>query len=61
MLLLACLGPSRCQRDFRALSCRQFPFFPYATSAYRFIGLAFEWAFEDKCRVSSNLSQVTAK
>ncbi len=27
MILLACLGPSQCQREFRALSCRQFPFF----------------------------------
>src|SRR5262245_38603590 len=32
MVLLACLGPSQCQRDFRALSCRQFPFFPYVSS-----------------------------
>jgi hypothetical protein len=59
MLLLACLGPSRCKRDFRALSCRQFPFFPYVTSTYRFIGLAYEWQFEAKCWVISNLSQVT--
>src|SRR5690349_18019940 len=37
MILLACLGPTQCQRDFRALSCRQFPFFPYVTSEYRFL------------------------
>jgi hypothetical protein len=61
MVLLACLGPSQCQRDFRALSCRQFPFFPYVTSVYRFIGLAYEWEFEDKCWVISNLSRVTQK
>jgi hypothetical protein len=61
MVLLACLGPSRCQRDFRALSCRQFPFFPYVTSDYRFIGLAYEWTFESKCWVISNLSCVTQK
>lgn len=59
MHLLACLGPDRCQRDFRALSCRQFPFFPYVTSDYRFIGLAYGWEFESKCWVISNLSQVT--
>lgn len=59
MILLACLGPSHCERDFRALSCRQFPFFPYVTSEYRFIGMAYEWEFEDKCWVISNLSQVT--
>lgn len=59
MLLLACKGPAHCQRDFRALSCRQFPFFPYVTSDYRFIGLAYEWAFENTCWVISNLWSVT--
>lgn len=59
MILLACLGPNQCERDFRALSCRQFPFFPYVTSDYRFIGLAYEWEFEDRCWVASNLSEVT--
>ncbi len=61
MVLLACLGSSQCQRDFRALSCRQFPFFPYVTSSYRFLGLAYEWEFESKCWVISNLSHVTQK
>ena len=46
MLLLACQGPAHCQRPFRALSCRQFPFFPYITADDRFIGLAYEWEFE---------------
>lgn len=59
MTLLACLGPSQCERDFRALSCRQFPFFPYVTSNFRFIGLAYEWEFENTCWVISNLSKVT--
>ena len=59
MILLACLGPDRCQRDFRALSCRQFPFFPYITSDHRFIGLAYEWEFESVCWVISNLGNVT--
>src|SRR6266498_4106312 len=36
MILLACLGPTLCQRPFRALSCRHFPVFPYITSYYRF-------------------------
>lgn len=59
MLLLACLGPASCQRPFRALSCRQFPFFPYVTSDYRFIGLAYDWEFEQTCWVVSNLGQVS--
>ena len=59
MLLLACLGPAQCQRGFRALSCRQFPFFPYVSSDYRFLGLAYDWEFEDSCWVIQNLQAVT--
>lgn len=59
MLLAACLGPQHCQRDFRAVSCRQFPFFPYITENDRFIGLAYEWTFESTCWVISNLGAVT--
>jgi len=59
MILLACLGPQDCQREYRALSCRQFPFFPYVTSDFRFLGLAYAWEFEDTCWVISNLDQVT--
>lgn len=59
MLLLACLGPDRCQRNYRALSCRQFPFFPYISSSLRFLGLAYEWEFENTCWVISNLQIVT--
>jgi hypothetical protein len=59
MILLACHGPERCRRDFRALSCRQFPFFPYITSDYRFIGLAGEWEFERECWVLNHLEAVT--
>ncbi len=61
MLLLACLGPQYCQRDFLALSCRQFPFFPYITSDYRFLGLAYEWEFENTCWIISNLGMVTTQ
>lgn len=59
MLLLACLGPTACQRPYRALSCRQFPFFPYVTADYRFLGLAYDWEFEAVCWVISHLGQVT--
>lgn len=59
MLLLACLGSDQCQRSFRALSCRQFPFFPYITADDRFIGLAYNWDFEPQCWVISNLGEVT--
>jgi len=59
LLLLACRGPAFCQREYRASSCRQFPFFPYVTSNYRFIGLAYYWDFEPTCWVISNLGEVT--
>lgn len=59
MRFLACLGPAFCQRNYRALSCRQFPFFPYITADERFIGLAYEWAFEPVCWVISHLADVT--
>lgn len=60
MVLLACLGPDQCERENRAISCRQFPFYPFVTSDYRFIGLAPEWEFFDTCWVLSNLAQVTS-
>lgn len=59
LTLLACRGPAYCKRWFRALSCRQFPFFPYITADDRFIGLAYEWAFESVCWVISHLEAVT--
>jgi hypothetical protein len=59
MIPLACLGPDQCERENRLLSCRQFPFFPYVTSDYHFLGLAYDWEFESKCWVISNLGRVT--
>jgi hypothetical protein len=59
MILLACLGPSSCQREYRSFSCRQFPFFPYITSDYGFLGLAYNWEFEDTCWVISHLNRVS--
>ena len=59
LLLLSCKGPAHCERDFRATSCRQFPFFPYITSEFRFIGLAHDWEFESKCWILSHMDQVT--
>ena len=59
MISLACLGPARCQRPNRILSCRAFPFFPYITSDHRFLGLACEWEFESVCWVINNLGRVS--
>lgn len=59
MELIECLGPAHCERDYRAITCRQFPFFPYFTSDYRFIGLSYYWEFQEQCWVMSNLAVVT--
>jgi hypothetical protein len=54
------LGPANCQRQYRAVSCRQFPFFPYVTADYRFLGLTYEWHFEQSCWVISHMDLVTS-
>jgi hypothetical protein len=61
LLLLSCKGPEHCERNFRSVSCRQFPFFPYITSDFRFIGLAYDWEFHSKCWILSHLDHVTAQ
>jgi hypothetical protein len=61
MLLIECLGPDLCQRDFRALTCRQFPFFPYIDSQGEFLGLSYYWDYEDTCWVISNMQVVTGE
>jgi hypothetical protein len=59
MILLECLGPESCERDYRALTCRQFPFFPYIDSEGEFLGLTYYWEYEETCWLISNLERVT--
>jgi len=59
MVLVECLGPSLCQRSYRGLTCRQFPFFPYIDSQGNFLGLSYYWEYEEQCWVISNLEVVT--
>ena len=58
-VLIACLGHSFCQRNFRSLTCRSFPFFPYLTREREFVGLSYYWEYEDRCWVISNLQVVS--
>jgi hypothetical protein len=58
-LLIACRGYAFCQRGFRTLACRAFPFFPYITRQGEFIGLSYHWEYEDRCWVISNLQVVS--
>lgn len=59
MVLIACLGHLACQRGFRSLTCRAFPFFPYLDSEKEFIGLSYYWEYDDRCWVISNLQVVS--
>lgn len=61
MILAECLGPAHCQREYRGLTCRQFPFFPYIDSQGNVLGLSYYWEYEDKCWVISHLDVVTAQ
>ena len=58
-VLIECLGHKHCQRDFRSITCRAFPFFPYITRESEFIGLSYYWEYEDRCWVINNLQVVT--
>ena len=58
-VLIACLGREHCQREFRSITCRSFPFFPYIDSLGDFLGLSYYWEYEDRCWVISNLGVVT--
>ena len=60
-VLIECQGHSRCQRDYRAITCRAFPFFPYLTREGEFIGLSYYWEYEDRCWVISHLGVVTSQ
>ncbi len=58
LVLIECLGAERCEREYRSLVCRAFPFFPYFDSGGRFLGLSYYWKYEDRCWVLSNLDRV---
>lgn len=61
MVLMECLGPDQCQRDFRALTCRQFPFFPYIDSKGNFLGISYYWEYEEVCWVINHVEVVTGE
>ena len=51
-------GPAASDQ-FRGLTCRQFPFFPYIDSQGELLGLSYYWEYEDQCWVISNMQVVT--
>jgi hypothetical protein len=58
-VLVECQGHTKCQRNFRTLTCRAFPFFPYINIDAEFIGLSYYWQYEDRCWVISHLDRVS--
>lgn len=58
-VLIQCLGYLECQRSFRSITCRAFPFFPYLDSSGNCIGLAYYWDFREECWIISNLELVS--
>lgn len=58
-VLLECQGYQRCQRQYRSITCRAFPFFPYLTSQGELLGLAYFRDFQESCWIISNLGVVS--
>ena len=58
-VLLQCQGHEKCQRPYRTLTCRAFPFFPYLDSRGDFLGLAYYPDYRESCWMISNLELVT--
>ena len=56
--LIQCLGHQSCQRSYRSITCRAFPFYPYLDSTGNLIGLAYYREYRDQCWIISNLSVV---
>jgi len=55
---IVCRGVVHCQREFRSLVCRAFPFFPYISRQNELLGLTYYWQYEDRCWVISHLGRV---
>ncbi|MCD4801626.1 MAG: hypothetical protein K8R16_01665 [Anaerolineales bacterium] len=59
--LIQCLGHQSCQRSYRSITCRAFPFYPYLDSSGKLLGLAYYREFRDQCWIISNLSVVSTE
>ena len=57
--LIECLGHRHCQRNFRSITCRAFPFYPYISREREFLGLSYYWQYEDRCWVINHLDFVS--
>jgi hypothetical protein len=60
-VLIECLGHKLCKRDFRSITCRAFPFFPYINEQDDFVGLTYYWEYADRCWIISNLHIISVQ
>jgi hypothetical protein len=60
-VLIECLGHIHCQRSFRSITCRAFPFFPYLSRQSDFLGISYYWQYEDRCWVINHLDLVSSE
>lgn len=58
-VLLMCLGHRECQREYRTLTCRAFPFYPYLDRNGEFRGMSYYPDFRQVCWIISNLNLVS--
>ena len=57
-VLLECRGHLECQREYRTITCRAFPFFPYIDRNGAFLGISYYWIYRSRCWIISNLNLV---
>ncbi len=48
-VFVECLGHTKCERQFRSVSCRLFPFEPYLDLQNNFLGLTYNYKLGKKC------------
>ena len=58
-ILVECKGHLECQREFRTITCRSFPFFPYIDKTGTFLGLSYYWTYMNRCWVISNMQVIS--
>ena len=58
-VLIQCKGYQECQREFRTLTCRAFPFYPYLNSKGHLQGMSYYPEFRFGCWILSNLDVVS--
>ncbi|MBN1115372.1 MAG: hypothetical protein JXA66_08530 [Oligoflexia bacterium] len=48
-IMAICRGHKDCNRNYRSMVCRTFPFYPFIEKNGNFLGLTYNYDFENKC------------